>query len=1066
MRTYCANLRIWVSLVLFFGLIFTGGSALSDDIDIYATGGEGLDANILIIFDNSGSMNDVIEGGLYDPGTTYEGDYHTDWVYCWDLVGKRFYVFKYSINWISCSEAKTALQNHGYYTGCMDRYGRCQDNCPWPIGYWMGNFLNYMDATLPPEDPDMAKIDIAKEVIKDFINATTGVRIGIMKFNYEEGGTLQHEIMDMTPENRTLLCDSIDALVANTWTPLAETLYEAGLYFSGAASCYNPGVSYTTPITDWCQKNFVILMTDGEPTYDGFNMLDYYTVIDDPQLDSLGDVDGDKHEPGYTDEVTYGSYGSDYLDDVAKYLYDNDLIDDTVFQSKQNIVTYTIGFDVDNQLLVDTAVNGHGAYYTASNGQQLTTAFQNIIKEILEVSTSFSAPVVPISQMEKTSSGDRIYLALFKPTQDAFWTGNIKKFGLATVDNPGLGIEEGDILDKNGNPATTDNGYIYESAFSYWAGDTADGGETERGGVGEILLNRDPDTRNIYTWVKKNKPITHSENAFEKGNSKLKKKFFDVSHEEDKDKIIDFVRGHDAYDEDEDHDTTETRPWILGACLHSRPEIVHYDANTTLIFAGANDGMLHAFDDSTGEELWAYIPPTLLGELKHLSGEKLAYYVDGSPKVYVKDANRDGEIKEADDDRAILVCGLRRGGRYYFALDVTDPNNPKIPDGWDDWGWYFDGDDEDDWQATGMIGYHMTTDRDEDEDDAHYPYDEMGQSWATPVFGTINDGGSPRDVMFISAGYDNSNQDQTYPDDNSDDIGRGIYVVDPLTAERLWKYTRHDDSDMRWSVPSDIAAIDTTGNGFIDRLYAGDMGARMWRFDIGNPEVKKWDDNSQILFDINNELLPGQKIFYPPDVTLEEGYELVFFATGDRAHPEATEVIDRMYAVKDTGPGPWIRESDLTDVTQDLLQESGDEEVRNQIRQDLKNGKGWYIKLDENLGEKVLGPSIVFGGVVYFTTFSPTKGAMEDPCFVGEGTARLYALNYRTGEAVLDYDETTQVIGKSDRSVIIGTAIPSGLVIAILHGKPAAYIGIKGGILKADVGNPAGIYRIFWRLKP
>lgn len=116
------------------------------------------------------------------------------------------------------------------------------------------------------------------------------------------------------------------------------------------------------------------------------------------------------------------------------------------------------------------------------------------------------------------------------------------------------------------------------------------------------------------------------------------------------------------------------------------------------------------------------------------------------------------------------------------------------------------------------------------------------------------------------------------------------------------------------------------------------------------------------------------------------------------------------------------------------------------------------------MGEKVLAPSVVYAGAVYLTTFTPTSGSETDPCYVGEGTARLYALDYLTAAAVLNFDTSTEDLHKSDRNRLIGTAIPSGVVIAIIHGKGASYIGVGGGIFTSDMVQPAAILRIYWRI--
>jgi type IV pilus assembly protein PilY1 len=179
-------------------------------------------------------------------------------------------------------------------------------------------------------------------------------------------------------------------------------------------------------------------------------------------------------------------------------------------------------------------------------------------------------------------------------------------------------------------------------------------------------------------------------------------------------------------------------------------------------------------------------------------------------------------------------------------------------------------------------------------------------------------------------------------------------------------------------------------------------------------------------------------------------------------------VINRIYAIKDRGMGMTLDESYLVDVTDDLLEDPNTtEDVKTNIRDSLESGNGWYIRLVDNLGEKVLSPPLVVFGDAYFTTYTPAQEGIDDPCYLEEGTGRLYALYYQTGEAVLNYDSFNdacgEILGRSDRSMVIGGSIPSGLVMAFIQGELKGYIGIRGGILRPDVGDKSGITRIYWR---
>jgi type IV pilus assembly protein PilY1 len=815
------------------------------------------------------------------------------------------------------------------------------------------------------------------------------------------------------------------------WTPLGETLYESMLYFMGRQSYYNPGTSYTSPIQYRCQKSYVLIITDGAPTHD---------VADDPtspikiQVGSnprIGDYDSDERESGsYGDPLLQGSH---YLDDIAKYMHENDM--SSTLTGRQNITVYTIGFNpsefaIDSTLLQSTADKGGGKYFYCHNAQSFKLALQKIIEEILSQSTSFVAPTVPISQMEKETSGDRIYLGMFRPKEKSFWSGNIKKLGIVTSNDPVRGLTIGEVIDKNGNLAIDpETNAIYDTAVSYWS-TTADGGEVEKGGVGEILRNSDLSQRKIYTYLGTNTDLTHSSNAFTTSN--ISAPLLGLTTEDEKDKLINFLYGYDAYDEDQDSNTTETRQWILGSFIHSRPLVIHYSSKT-VIFAGANDGMLHAFNDANGTELWAFIPPDLLSKLNNLTGEAIEFFVDGSPKAYIE-RDAAGNIT-----KAILICGERRGGDHYFALDITNPDVPK-------WLWKI---------HPGLSDYS-----------------EMGQTWSSPLIGKIKYGTTEKWVFFIGGGYDLNQDSFPVPQNSYDSKGRAIYVVDVLSGARIWKYSVSNNSLMKYSIPSDISIVDINGDGRIDRLYVGDMGGQIWRFDVGDASAANWTGkrifNSQSLSPPSGTDL--RKIFYPPDVTLEkEGgyYELIVFGTGDREHPKGTGVIDRLYAIKDRNPENTLTESNLVDVTTNLLQ-SGSQDEKSIIYNQLRNESGWYIQLNQSYGEKCLFSPLVIYGISYFTTFTPSEGVATDPCFLGEGTARVYAINYLNGNAEFNFDLTNDAnritLGRSDRATVIGTAIPSGAIISVIGGSTAVgYVGIGGGIYRIPLKKTKVLIPVYWR---
>ncbi|GAG94174.1 unnamed protein product, partial [marine sediment metagenome] len=215
-----------------------------------------------------------------------------------------------------------------------------------------------------------------------------------------------------------------------------------------------------------------------------------------------------------------------------------------------------------------------------------------------------------------------------------------------------------------------------------------------------------------------------------------------------------------------------------------------------------------------------------------------------------------------------------------------------------------------------------------------------------------------------------------------------------------------------------------------------------------------------------------RKILYAPDVVGETYGEYIFFGTGDRTDPNETGVVNRFYAIKNDGSvAGTLDETDLVDVTDDLIQ-LGTEAEKLATQTSLENGQGWFIRL-ENPGEKVVASPRVYGGVAYFTTYTPdTGGGGDDPCAAStvRGVGHLYAVDYKTGAAVSDFSSEVEIdddgnvadLGKKDRVIAIGTAIPSAPVIAILENGAQIFIGVEGGIVSMPAIVTPDMNRYYW----
>ncbi|MBW7956819.1 MAG: hypothetical protein H3C68_02890 [Deltaproteobacteria bacterium] len=1032
------------------------------DTVIYGATTETIQPNVLVILDNSGSMADsIISGDPYTPATIYASvnacngqSCLTNKVYRWRSTGGGTWVSHINdVNTISCNSARNSFLQTGLYQGRLRTNGSCSSTSG---SFALGNYINWLTAT----GGYRPKMDVAQEVLTNLVNSTEGAKFGLMIFNSSNGGHIagvgdsygyggydayikdMDEIFSGTTTNRTAYVNTVNNVEPTTWTPLAETMFEAMRYFQGGATAFNGTYTYTSPIEYSCQKNYIILITDGMSTEDRSSVL--------RSICNNGDCDGDGHEPANDPDKEYDSNGSDYLDDVAKYIYETDLLPDTGEErtfGRQFAITYTVGFglagvDYAEQLLEETAYNGGGEYYSANSTSGLSESLRRILATIVEDNTSFVAPVLPVSPENRTYSGNRIYMGFFKPKNKAFWSGNLKKFGLDS---------DGNVTDSNGAHATNSDGSIRDNATSFWSL-VQDGGDVERGGAGEALVARTA-PRNIYTYTGSSTDLTDPTNLLLSSNTAVTTAMLDVADATERDRLIDYVHGYDSYDEDGNGITDELRAWIMGDVLHSKPQVVNYDrysyvdedncgVNESIVLVGSNDGMLHAFSDCDGSEKWAFIPPDLLGNLKHMPAAVHTYFVDSSPVAYTYDANGDGRI-DSGSDKVIVIFGERRGGGYYYALDVTDPDQPVYL-----------------WRISST----------ESPSGVNTEYAELAESWSEPVFARVrvNVGGviKKKVVAIIGAGYDNLAEDSEPAVAST--TGRGIYVIEVAditttgsislagSGWKLWGYTRADDAGMTKSILSQPAVLDIDGNGYADTVYIGDLGGYMWRLNIGSTLTSSWDGTK--IFSSGG----SRKIFYKPSVTLEPGYELIFFGTGDRAHPLSTNISDRLYALKDNGQTTAKTEGDLVDAT-DVDSVS------------IASSYGWYIEL-EGSGEKALAGAAAFGKVAYYTTYIPASDV--GVCTTdSSGTSVLYAASHLTAAAAYNYnpyndpvpdgddvdDEQTSTKDRTDRSKVIGSGIASGIVTSVGPGGFSALIGSGGAIIKPDVNESGSSIPLYWR---
>lgn len=909
-------------------------------------------------------------------------------------------------------ECKADFGNHGLTDTSSKKYIADHANGPYSNdinkardwnatgrGYvlYTGNYLNWIQVS-----PNIlsTRIDVVKEVTYDVVDSSNNINIGLMRFDTgAQGGSVRYPVEDVNAA-RNDFKSRLKTFTASGGTPLSEVLYENYLYWAGKDVYYgntaNPSNStgvavvgsgnktYESPIKYTCQKNFNIYLSDGAATSDG-------------NADGLIQA-----IPDFIDTV--GNCVGNCLDELAKFMHVHDVYD--LMDDQQTVSTYTVGFAIDHPLLKATAVDSGAKYYTADTAAELAEVFNKIIAEILSVNTTFSSPAVSINAFNRSAHRQDLYFTLFKPAVGPRWNGNFKRFKLV-FDTDGLPS----IVDQNDQPAVNDvTGFFDDFAYSFWT-DTAgdpDGGEVALGGAaGQI------GARTVYTYTGSTKPsnedLTLSVNEFHENNAALTKTLLDIVAEDDayRTSLIQWARGIDVYDIDDDGDTTDPRQF-MGDPLHAEPALIQYggtDADPDITgYVATNDGVIHAIDTKDGHEIFSFIPQETLAMQKAVyddtAGSGKAYGLDGSVATLVIDNDKDGIIEIGDGDKVYIYFGQRRGGNHYIAMDVTDRSAPKLM-----------------WVINGGAG----------------DFAELGDTWSNIQIKKVLVKGAEKYIGVFGGGYDIDQDAATTR--SLDDIGRAVYFVDALTGKRLWwaggtgSGADLELADLKYSVPAKLTAVDVRADGYMDRIYFGDMGGQVWRIDVlpgqsASDSLKTITSGQRVAELADNTSINNRRFYYSPDVAFvtEEGkapYLALVLGSGYRAHPLNITVHDRIYMLKDTflyAPPPvnsygtlgsGITEADLYNATLNDIGQ-GDAATIEAAQTELDGKDGWYVQLREpdgsHIGEKSLSQALILDGLVIATTYVPPTTTGLDACKPKDGTGYVYFMSVTDATPKYNFD--------------------------------------------------------------
>ena len=985
--------------------------------------------NVMLLIDDSGSMNNIIWAAGFDPAATQTRTFACN---SSSSCNDRYELDLDDSNILLVGLLRGGCSSgwHGFYRSGI---GRICLRLPDPVGggntRYTARYLAYLVTLANGSSRDFTtgmipndyRINVARDVSTDLVANNRALRIGLATFNPPNssnsgpGGYIARAISDLSPvsgsvtqtqanSNYSALINAINGLGAVANTPLAESYYEVTRYFRGMAPYYNGTPStYTSPIQYRCQKNFGVVITDGLPTYDrtfptndpqgGSRLPNWDGISSNDGADPLGNAEGDTL----------------YLDDIAKFAFDIDMRStgtdvtgkswDGAEFGRQYLNTYTVGFAVTNQMLSDAARYGAGKYYPATNSEGLSSALSSALSDITSKAGSGGGGTSNGATLTSTSS---FYQTTYDPKD---WRGTIRAFGF--------------------NSTGTVN-----TAAAQWTTDTA------------IVPGA---TAPIYqSWnTATNVPVTLAYGNFSPAQQASLSQGLPTG-----------VTGNDLVEWSKGVNRTglKVRSVLLGDIINSplvlaspndqtASDLVNDTSYSTYLttkaanmnaslVVNANDGFFSVINSTNGTRRYAYMPSSVLPSLQfiadpsYINGVSHKFLVDGQVGVF--DAQLGSVWK------TLALGGTGAGGRAFYAVQLFDASAGNAIRAL--------------WEISAPTVANTAN-----------AFNDLGYAYARPEVARLADG---RWAAFISNGY------------GSNTGVAALYVVDIRDGSLIRKIVVNS-SETNNGLSS--VKLRVNSQNVVQAAYGGDLRGRMWKFDLSGTSPNTW-----------GLAFAGQPLFTAPGgatqpITAQpllaenpQGGIQVFFGTGkfNESVDKLNKDLQGFYSIWDAAGGTGqmtVANLQAQSITSIFSGTTGQFVTTSQNNVAYPTQKGWYLPLIYNnalTGERVINPAnLVLGRVVFTTAAVDTT----DPC-ASFGTGKLIEVDAFNGKmlnyAVLDTnnDGSLNSLDTISAGVVFTGGIPTLSAVVSANGATNMIVNDSGGGITDLLGKAVGgSRRIMWR---
>ncbi|SDB61367.1 type IV pilus assembly protein PilY1 [Pseudomonas sp. NFACC23-1] len=985
--------------------------------------------NVMLLIDDSGSMNNIIWAAGFDPTVSRPAvSYCNSSSNC--NGGVLLDPDDGNVLLVSLLRGGCTSGWYGFYRGNL---GRVCLRLPDPVGggntRYTTKYLAYLLTLANGSNRDFTtgtipndyRINVARDVSNDLVTSNRALRIGLATFNPPNssnsgpGGYIARAVSDLSPvsgsvtqtqanSNYTALISAINALGAVANTPLAESYYEVTRYFRGMAPYYNSTpTTYTSPIQYRCQKNFGVVITDGLPTYDRtFPTNDPLGGSRLPNWDGISTNDGDN-------PTGDGEGDTLYLDDIAKFAFDIDMRStgtDATGQSwnatdftRQYLNTYTVGFTATNQMLSDAARYGAGKYYQATDSEGLNSALASALSDITSKAGSGGAGTTNAATLSSTSS---YYQTTYDPKD---WRGTIRAFGFTSAGT----------VNRAAVQWTTDTAIVPgATAPIYQSWNTATNVPVTLAYTNFSPAQQTSLSQNLPTGITGNDLVEWS-----KGVNKTGLKVRNVLLGDIINSPLVLASPNEQTAADLLNDTSYS--------TYLTTKATNMSAN---LVVNANDGFFSVINSANGTRRYAYMPSSVLPQLENIADIN---YVNGVSHKFLVD----GQIGVFDTQsgsawKTVALGGTGAGGKTFFAVQLFDAAAGNA------------------YRALWEISAPAVA-------NTANAFNDLGYAYARPEVARLADG---RWAAFISNGY------------GSNSGVAALYVVDIRDGSLIRKIVINS-SETGNGLSS--VKLRVNSQNVVQAAYGGDLRGRLWKFDLSGTSPTAWGVAfaGQPLFTTSGGAT--QPITVQPLLADNpQGGTQVFFGTGkfNETADKLNKDLQGFYSIWDaTGGAGQITVSNLQaqSITGVFSGGTGQFVTTSQTDVAYPTKKGWYLPLVYNnalTGERVINSANLVSGRVVFTTAAVDT---TDPC-ASFGTGKLIELDAFNGKmlnyAVLDTngDGTINSSDTISSGVVFTGGIPTLSAVVSASGATNMIVNDSSGniteLLEKSVG---GSRRIMWR---